>query len=86
MVLTRYQFINYNCVIRQRQIEDEKKRQQKCEFCGAEYAQLTFAMTAYPWDGKGENPNRDLLLCDYHKEEYEEHWNSLWEEYNRTRF
>lgn len=81
MIFNKYQFINYDCVVKQRQEDDEKKKNKKCEQCGYGYAQVVHAMTRYPWKGEGENPNRDLLLCDYHKQEYEDHWKEMWKDY-----
>ena len=55
---------------------------EECEtrgiFC---FGTKTPAMTAYHWDGEGEDPNRDLVLCDECKECYREYWKGMWEEY-----
>jgi hypothetical protein len=34
--------------------------------------------TAYHWDGKGDNPNRDVPLCDICGEEHREYWAEMW--------
>jgi hypothetical protein len=39
------------------------------------------AMTAYHWDGEGEDPNRDRILCKECAEGYVEHWSDMWEDY-----
>lgn len=39
------------------------------------------AMTAYHWDGKGEDPNRDKHLCSDCKEEHVSYWEDMWKEY-----
>lgn len=39
------------------------------------------AMTAYYWDGKGEDPNRDVVLCESCWMEYYDYWAGLWDEY-----
>jgi hypothetical protein len=40
------------------------------------------AMTSYTWDGKDENPNRPLRLCDDCYDEYHAYWQERWDEYN----
>lgn len=52
-----------------------------CENCGREDAREVGAMTAYYWDGTGEDPNRPLQLCPECEEEYCEHWTDRWQEY-----
>lgn len=39
------------------------------------------ARTAYHWDGKGEDPNHPVLLCDDCWEEYAEYWDGMWADY-----
>ena len=39
------------------------------------------SMTAYNWDGEGEDPNRNLILCKEHAKEHEEHMQEQWAEY-----
>jgi hypothetical protein len=39
-------------------------------------------MTAYEWDGKGEDPNNPPILCEEHKKEWVEHWQERWDEYH----
>lgn len=36
------------------------------------------AMTAYSWDGKGKDPNRDIFLCEMCWLEYYDSWAGLW--------
>jgi hypothetical protein len=52
-----------------------------CEHCGKQGARIVGAMTAFYWDGTGENPNRSLLLCDECENEYCEYWQEMWNEY-----
>lgn len=42
----------------------------------------TPGMTAYEWDGKGEDPNRKRLLCPECSAEYVEYWKAMWDEYH----
>ena len=55
----------------------------KCEACfhGPIHMFPTAAMTAYSWDGKGENPNRAQSLCPTCSQEYVEYWEEQWAEY-----
>lgn len=52
-----------------------------CEYCAAHGAQKIRAMTAYHWDGKSEDPNRDLTLCVDCADEYLEYWQERWDDY-----
>lgn len=38
------------------------------------------SMTAYHWDGKGPDPNADILLCEPCAEHYFEMMNEMWNE------
>lgn len=55
----------------------------KCEFCEEDKPDVAYrpAMTAYHWDGKGEDPNRDIVLCDDDWEDYRAYWQERWDEY-----
>lgn len=57
-----------------------------CEQCGKVEGEARPSMTAYHWNGKGENPNRDVWLCTICSIEYcdvmESHWNDY---YSMTR-
>lgn len=55
----------------------------KCECCAKDKSDVAPrpAMTAYHWDGKGENPNRDVALCDEDWEDYRAYWQERWDEY-----
>jgi hypothetical protein len=55
----------------------------KCECCEQEKPDVVPrpAMTAYHWDGEGEDPNRDVFLCDEDWEEYRAYWQERWDEY-----
>lgn len=44
----------------------------------------TSAMTAYDWDGQGEDPNRPRLLCLRCSDEYVEDWKERWDEYRAS--
>lgn len=43
----------------------------------------TPSMTMYEWDGEGEDPNRDLMLCQECSEEYTEIMTEQWANYYR---
>ncbi len=43
---------------------------------------MTPGMTAYPWDGEGEDPNRSRPLCPECSAGYVEHWKDRWDEYH----
>lgn len=57
----------------------------KCEGHGGPCEGLvvhqTRAMTAYEWDGTGENPNRDQQLCVECSAAYQSDWEERWREY-----
>jgi hypothetical protein len=58
----------------------------RCESCGTKHAvKRIHAMTMYYWNGKGEDPNRDLSFCPEHVCEYQEYWQERWDEYNSGR-
>jgi len=46
---------------------------------------LVPSMTAYDWDGEGEDPNRDKLMCPQCAEEYTEMMKEQWDEYYNGR-
>lgn len=63
----------------------EIKMCHECEYkdmceCKGE-VKLRHAMTAYHWDGTGEDPNRDFYACDDHYEMYREYWQGMWDDY-----
>ena len=45
----------------------------------------TPSQTMYEWDGEGEDPNQDLMLCPVCSAAYTEQMNALWDEYNSGR-
>lgn len=50
-----------------------------CETCGAaEDVRMESSRTMYPWDGAGEDPNRDRALCRPCAEEHHRHWDEMW--------
>lgn len=57
----------------------------KCEGssgpCSSEEAKQRPCMTAYHWDGKGENPNKGPILCEDCAVEYAAMWKERWDEY-----
>jgi hypothetical protein len=58
----------------------------QCERCGIEEGlEFESGRTAYEWDGKGEDPNRCVVLCRECAKEHHEHWDEMWEEYYRGR-
>lgn len=54
-----------------------------CEDCGCDddSVEVVGAMTAYHWDGKGEDPNRNPRLCPSCAEDYISYWDERWKEY-----
>ena len=43
-----------------------------------------YARTAYHFEGipnSPEDPNRDLILCEFHAKSYQEYWTNMWNEY-----
>ena len=48
--------------------------------CDSKTAEKRTAMTAYHWDGNGENPNRPPTLCATCWESYKAYWNEKWAE------
>lgn len=52
--------------------------------CSGIVVQRTRCMTAYTWDGTGEDPNRDPLLCPTCSVAYTEAWEAQWDEYHRS--
>lgn len=55
----------------------------KCLGCDVESdeVQPRPSMTAYHWNGEGENPNADVPLCDVCAEEHREYWRDMWDSY-----
>jgi len=43
------------------------------------------AMTQYHWDGKGDDPNHPVLLCEDCAKEYHDYWQEMWDDYNASR-
>lgn len=53
-----------------------------CENCGGFWRLTdTPGMTAYAWDGQGEDPNRRRNFCEPCSEYYVECWEAQWAEY-----
>jgi hypothetical protein len=53
-----------------------------CQNCGTLWGlKLADSCTAYPWDGKGRDPNAPVLLCPRCSEDHYEHWHEMWSEY-----
>jgi hypothetical protein len=54
-----------------------------CEACGVKSKRVVDcpSYTQYHWDGKGEDPNRDLQLCLECAEGYMEQMESQWADY-----
>lgn len=45
----------------------------------------TSSQTAYEWNGEGENPNKDLMLCPLCSIDYTQMMTAQWDEYNAGR-
>lgn len=55
----------------------------KCEHCQEEHesVQPRSAMTSYHWNGTGDNPNADVVLCDLCWGDYRDYWQERWDDY-----
>lgn len=55
----------------------------RCEGCkrDVEYIVQTPSCTKYCWDGQGEDPNRDRMLCITCSEDHLDYWNEMWSDY-----
>lgn len=64
-------------------------RHVRCEYCGTfRGVALHPSMTMYPHEGKWDtfaDPNRDVGLCAPCAKLHQDHWDAMWEEYNRGR-
>ena len=58
----------------------------KCDDCGytTDSVKHRESMTAYHWDGTGDDPNDPGNLCDVCYEDYCEHWRAMWDEYRSS--
>lgn len=58
----------------------------KCDECGytADSVKHRDGMTAYHWNGEGEDPNDPGNLCDLCYEEYVAYWSERWAEYRSS--
>lgn len=60
------------------------KKDESCEGfegpCDSRLAEKRTAMTAYNWDGNGEDPNRPPTLCAVCWESYKAYWKGKWDE------
>ncbi len=56
----------------------------KCRGCGvvSDKVGSVYSMTAYPWDGRGEDPNYAGFMCPECEEGYCAHWQDMWDEYH----
>lgn len=52
----------------------------ECEQVSEDVKERT-AMTAYHWDGTGENPNAPPVLCDECWGDYHAYWQERWDDY-----
>lgn len=41
----------------------------------------TSSRTAYSWNGKGRDPNRDIVLCESCAVDHYLYWDDMWSEY-----
>jgi hypothetical protein len=57
-------------------------RRNECEHCGSIWGvKLEPSYTAYYWDGVGEDPNREVMLCRACAEYHRDYWQERWDEY-----
>lgn len=67
------------------EVECSACKPERCEECmTTENVSWRYAQTMYPWDGTGENPNRDFAACPSCYKEYVEHWKAMWDNYNNA--
>lgn len=60
----------------------DRVRRGGCERCGEfDGVEEAPVMTAYHWDGEGENPNQPPYLCAQCTEQYMDYWNEMWDSY-----
>lgn len=53
-----------------------------CECCGSTNdVSIAPRMTAYKWDGTGEDPNKPPALCPRCTEDHIDFWESQWQDY-----
>jgi len=52
-----------------------------CSNCGTLFGRMWPSYTQYHWDGRGEDPNRDVRLCQPCGEEHAEYWSDMWREH-----
>lgn len=57
----------------------------RCEDCGTKNGPIceTHCRTMYSWDGVGENPNPNPVLCALCTEAYHSHWDDMFAEVNQ---
>ena len=53
--------------------------------CRATPSVLVDSRTMYDWNGEGEDPNRDKIMCRECAADYNEQMNSQWADYNNGR-
>jgi len=58
---------------------------EECEHCGAEPCFTFPSMTAYDWDGEGEDPNAPKNMCAVCGYSYMDEMQERWDEYNQGR-
>jgi hypothetical protein len=62
--------------------ERQRVPQKVCECCGrTDGVESEPSRTAYHWDRKGEDPNRDVLLCRVCAVDHHAHWDDMWANY-----
>ena len=58
-----------------------------CDHCKKHYGvRHQPSMTMYHWDGTGKNPNEAGWLCTDCRFQYEQFWQSNWDDYNSMRY
>jgi len=54
----------------------------KCLHCGSNSdVSLVCSKTSYYWEGIGDDPNANILLCKFCAIGYNEYWNEMWDFY-----
>ena len=55
-----------------------------CEMCGWPFfINSECSRTMYDWDGRGEDPNRNINLCHICAAAHHQYWDDMWAEVGR---
>jgi hypothetical protein len=58
------------------------QQKQACSHCGSKIGvEKESSRTMYHWDGKGQDPNADILFCRPCASFHHDYWDEMWNEY-----